>query len=199
MRHTFNARQVTTLSLAGSLDRVGLFLSDPRHLVEALLDPQCVRQLEAGRFSVRMSPIQALSVQITPEVELEILTDAQARVLLNAVGCRIHGNDWIDRNFDLSFEGCLSPHGLETLDGVELVGDANLEVSIGMPPLLQFTPKSIVEGIGNTIAKGVLTTIERSLRRQLPARFQQWHHEQYLAVEINKISAERTSMQQQPI
>ncbi|MEM9536986.1 MAG: DUF1997 domain-containing protein, partial [Cyanobacteria bacterium P01_E01_bin.45] len=134
MRHTFNARQATTLPIAGSPKRVGLFLGDPRHLVEALLDADRVRQREAGRFVVRMSPIQALSVQITPEVELEIFTDRQSRVLLKAVGCRIHGNNWIDRNFDLSFEGCLFPRGMETTDGVELVGDANLEVSIGMPP-----------------------------------------------------------------
>ena len=199
MRHTFNARQATTLSVVGSLERVGLFLSDPRHLVEALLDADRVRQLGAGRFAVRMSPIQALSVQIAPEVELEILTDSQSRVLLKAVGCRIHGNDWIDRNFDLSFEGCLYPRGLQIPESVELVGDANLEVSIGMPPLMQFTPKSIVDGIGNTITKGVLTAIERSLRRKLPARFQQWQQEQYLASEIAEISAERQSIHQQPI
>ncbi|MEL7083535.1 MAG: DUF1997 domain-containing protein [Cyanobacteria bacterium J06597_1] len=199
MRHTFNARQATTLPIAGSPERVRLFLGDPRHLVEALLDADRVRQLEAGRFVVRMSPIQALNVQITPEVELEIVTDRQSRVLLKAVGCRIHGNNWIDRNFDLSFEGCLFPRGMETTDGVELVGDANLEVSIGMPPLLQFTPKSIVEGIGNTITKGVLTAIDRSLRRKLPARFQQWQQEQYLTEEIAELSAERSSMHQQPI
>ncbi|MGK7911411.1 MAG: DUF1997 domain-containing protein [Synechococcus sp.] len=199
MRHTFNARQATTLSIAGSLEQVELFLRDPRHLVEALLDADRVRQLEAGRFAVRMSPIQALSVQITPEVELEIFTDRQSRVLLKAVGCRIHGNDWIDRNFDLSFEGCLFPRGLESSEGVELVGDANLDVSIGMPPLLQFTPKSIVEGIGNTITKGVLTAIERSMRRQVPARFQQWQQAQYLLVEIPEISSERQAMRQQPI
>ena len=199
MRHTFNARQVTTLPIAGSFERVGLFLGDPRHLVEALLDADRVRQLEAGQFVVRMSPIQALSVQITPEVELEIFTDRESRVLMKAVGCRIHGNNWIDHNFDLSFEGCLFPRGMETTDNVELVGDANLEVSIGMPPLMQFTPKSIVEGIGNTITKGVLTAIDRSLRRKLPARFQQWQQEQYLSVEMAEISAERQSMHQQPI
>lgn len=88
---------------------------------------------------------------------------------------------------------------METTDNVELVGDANLEVSSGMPPLMQFTPKSIVEGIGNTITKGVLTAIDRSLRRKLPARFQQWQQEQYLSVEMAEISAERQSMHQQPI
>ena len=208
MQYTFRAYQKTNVTLAGSLEQVQTFLSDPRHLVEALLDLDRVRQVGTGRFAVRMFPIQALNMQISPEVELKIVTDARSCVHLKAVNCRIRGNDWLDRNFHLFFEGYLSPcakdsglqdnasaykgrHSEKELAEIALVGNANLEVGIGMPPLMQLTPKSIVDGIGNPITRGVLTAIERSLCRKLPHKFRSWQQEQTLTAEMAELSSGR--------
>ena len=180
VRYAFNADQFTTVRLEGTSVEVCQFLRNPDYLVEALLESDRVRVLGGGCFEVRMSPIQALGTQIQPVVQLRITTDSSANVRLEAIDCEIRGNDWFNRHFDLNFVGTLVPlldraaTSVDRPSSIELSGQAKLQVHIALPPLLQFTPKPLIDTVGNTITRGVLTAIERSLRRKLPERFRQW-------------------------
>ncbi|WP_227498565.1 DUF1997 domain-containing protein [Synechococcus sp. PCC 7336] len=196
MRYSFRAEQQTAVHLAGTRSQVRAFLSNPSNLVDALLESDRVKQLDDRHFQVSMAPIQALGTQIQPVVELQIFTDPSSRVNLSAVGCCIRGNDWVDRNFDLEFEGSLSPDlKVSTANRIRLAGNANLRVHIGVPPLLQFTPQAIVRTVGNTITRSVLTAIERSLCRQLPVSFEQWQQRVEIAenVEISTLDRGETA------
>jgi hypothetical protein len=175
MRQSFSARQTTTVSLPGTLAQVREFLQEPQHLIDALLDRDRVLRSGTDRFSVRMRAIHALGVSIQPIVELRIATFADARLQLEAIGCRVEGNDWIDRHFDLDFVGSLAPLSpADSIDRVTLAGDASLQVHIGLPPLLRLTPQPVVMVTGNTITRGVLTAMQRSLAQHLPVSFHRW-------------------------
>lgn len=171
MANCFSAQQTVRVELAGSWAQVQAFLQEPRHLTAALLDQGQVRQLDRECFEVRMRWIGALGLQVRPIVRLRIQTPRPGEVRLQAIGCRIEGNDWIHDHFDLAFEGSLLP--LQILSEtpsprVILQGQAQLQVGLELPPLLALTPSPLVETVGTTIVKGVLMTIRHSLSRQLP-------------------------------
>lgn len=170
----FSAEQTTTIQLQGSWAQVQDFLSEPKHLTAALLDQGQVRQLTRERFEVRMRPIGALGVQIQPVVQLQIQTLGDGQVTLQAIGCRIEGNEWIDQHFSLTFTGQLSPLEIRrhtSSPQVILRGTAQLQVSLVLPPVLALTPRPLVETVGSTIVQGVLMTIRLSLSCRLPQSF----------------------------
>ncbi|MEM9511747.1 MAG: DUF1997 domain-containing protein [Cyanobacteria bacterium P01_E01_bin.48] len=176
--YQFKARQTATVRLCGNRDRVREFLQDPQHLIAALLDREQVRQIDRHQFEVSMRPIGALGMTIQPIVRLDIRSNADdGSVQLQALGCRIAGNDWIDRRFNLIFQGELAPSrtfedraGEVTL----LSGVADLSVSIELPPIMQLTPRSVVNGVGTTVTQGVLAALQRSLSKRLPQHFSHW-------------------------
>lgn len=174
MTNCFSAQQTSRVELVGSWAEVQAFLQEPCHLTAALLDQGQVRQLDRERFEVRMHWIGALGLQVRPIVRLRIQTPQPGEVRLQAIGCRIEGNDWINDHFDLAFEGSLLPLWIssEPSPQVILQGRAQLQVRLELPPLLALTPPPLVETVGTTIVKGVLMTIRHSLSRQLPHSFQ---------------------------
>lgn len=175
MRECFTAQQSATVKLEGTLEQVQRFIQDPGNLMSALLRTDQFRRLDTNRFEVRMQPIGALGIQIRPIVKLQLITTAAAEVQLKAIGCRVEGNEWIDRNFDLEFFGELAPlqrRAAMSTSGVTLIGKASLKVWIGLPPMLRFTPSVLIQSIGTTITRGVLLAIQSSLTRRLPIRFQ---------------------------
>lgn len=179
MATCFSAQQTCRVELKGSWDQVQDFLQDPRHLTAALLNQGQVRQLDRERFEVQMHWIGGLGVQVRPVVRLQIQTSERGEVYLQAIGCRIEGNEWIDEHFDLAFEGSLTPLQIpaQSVDGgVIMSGWARLKVCLELPPLLALTPAPMVETVGSTIVNGVLMTIRHSLCRRLPHSF--WAHTQ---------------------
>ncbi len=177
MATCFSAQQECRVDLKGSWDQVQEFLREPRHLTAALLNQGQVRQLDRERFEVRMNWIGALGIQVRPIVDLQIQTSDRGEVYLQAIGCRIEGNDWIDKHFDLAFEGSLRPLEISAQSvnpiapKVSMCGWARLKVCLELPPLLSLTPPPVVETVGSTIVNGVLMTIRHSLCRQLPQSF----------------------------
>jgi hypothetical protein len=172
MRYCFQARQTAQLKLSGSTAQVHAFFQDPGQLMTALVDPQRVSRLDRDRFAVRMRPIQALGLEIFPVVTLRITSSEKAAVQLEATGCQVQGNDWIDQHFDLSFAGELRPDRSQSSSQLTVMaGEARLKVWIGLPPWLSLTPEPIVQTIGNSITNGVLMAIRRSLCHRLPLRF----------------------------
>lgn len=174
MPNYFSAQQSSLVELKGTWAQVQEFLREPHNLTVALLDQGQVRQLDREHFEVRMRPIGALGLQFRPVVKLRIQTPERGEVRLQAIGCQIEGNDWLNDHFDLQFEGRLYPLRIETGSAspqVTLRGTAHLNVWVGLPPLLALTPKPLIDTVGNTIVQGVLMTIRVSLSRHLPRSF----------------------------
>ncbi|MEO1132393.1 MAG: DUF1997 domain-containing protein [Cyanobacteria bacterium J06639_1] len=177
MSYQFHARQTATVRLSGGRESVRAFLAEPERTIAALLQRDRVRQLDAHQFEVSMKPIGALGTSIHPIVTLDIHSTADGCLLLKALDCRIEGNAWVDRHFNLWFQGELAPARVFTEGTREisiLAGVADLHVTIELPPLLRLTPAPVVQRVGTTITQGVLGTIQRSLSKRLPEHFAAW-------------------------
>lgn len=189
--YQFNARQTATVRLRGDREQVQMFLQEPQHLIAALLDRDRVMPLDERQFEVRMRPIGALGMTIQPVVQLDIHAEADGRVLLRALGCRIEGNDWVDRRFNLEFQGELTPARVFTdASGAVTIlsGVADLNVTIDLPPVLRFTPYPVVQKVGTTITQGILATLQRSLSKRLPERFTRWVQSRSVAPVASKLA-----------
>ncbi|NJK72464.1 MAG: DUF1997 domain-containing protein [Synechococcaceae cyanobacterium SM2_3_60] len=177
MTFTFAAQQSASLTLAGSRAEVEAFCQEPEHLVAALIDRDRVVRHGVDLFRVRMRPIQALGLHIQPIVDLRLTTAPGAQVTLQATGCHLAGNDWLNQHFGLDFQGILQPE-TATEQSVTLAGLADLHVHISLPPMLRFTPAPLVQAVGNPIMQGVLLAIRHSLSQELPRQFYYWQQRQ---------------------
>jgi hypothetical protein len=152
------------------------YLKQPRRLVHALMNPEQVKELGNSTFRFQLKGIQFLTVRIRPVVDLCIDASQSHLLKVESVGCRIHGSEFIDQRFDLSLSGVLRLADQEAVTNLD--GQANLAISVELPPFLQFTPQSILETTGNQILKGVLMTMKQRLMYQLAADYERWSAQQ---------------------
>lgn len=152
------------------------YLKQPRRLVYALMNPDQVEELSDDTFRFYLRGFQFLMLNIRPVVDLRIDVSQSHRVKVNSVGCKIHGNDFVDRKFSLKLTGDLWLEDRE--DITDLTGEVDLAIAVNLPPILRMTPHSILETTGNQILKGVLMTMKQRLMRQLAADYEQWSQQQ---------------------
>jgi hypothetical protein len=105
-------------------------------------------------------------------VGLKVWSDSQGTVYLNSESCEIKGIDYINQRFFLNVTGKLAP---EMKNGqTYLVGKAELEVKVALPPPLWLTPTPLLEIAGNGLLKSVLVRIKQRLIGQLLKDYYEW-------------------------
>ena len=152
------------------------YLKQPRRLVHALMNPSQVEELGEGTFRFHLKGIQFLMINIRPVVDLHIDVSQDRVLKVQAIDCKIYGSEVIDQRFDLSLSGVLQLTDRKAI--TQLSGHADLAIEVTLPPVLQFTPRPILEATGNQILKGILMTMKQRLMRQLAADYDRWSCQQ---------------------
>lgn len=168
----FKASQSVRLSIETPTALLQHYLRQPQRLVYALTDPTRVEFLGSDRFRLKMRPLNFLMVSLQPTVDLAVHANSDGCLQLRSLGCEIRGVDYINRRFHLTLQGYLSPQA--TANGTDLIGLADLQVGVDIPPPLDLTPRPILEATGNGLLKSVLLTIKQRLSQHLVADYQRW-------------------------
>lgn len=152
------------------------YLKQPRRLVHALMNPSQVKDLGQGRFRLSLKAFQFLMLNIQPVVDLHIDTSTDCRVKVRSIHCQIYGNDFINQRFDLALSGVLKLR--EQGKATYVTGQADLAITVDLPPMLRLTPRPLLESTGNRLLKGVLATMQQRLIYQLAADYTRWSAQQ---------------------
>jgi len=152
------------------------YLKQPRRLVHALMNPAQVEELSLDTFRFHLRGFQFLMLNIRPVVDLQIDVSQDHLLTVRSVGCKIRGNEFVDKQFSLDLKGKLYLHEREEMTVLD--GQVNLAISVGLPPMLSMTPNSLLETTGNQILKGVLSTMKQRLMRQLATDYERWSRQQ---------------------
>jgi len=173
MEVRFSVDEVVSLRVEAQKIPIQHYLRQPQRLVQAITDPNLVEQLSETRFLVKMRPLNFLNFyHFQPTVGLKVWSDSQGTVYLNSESCEIKGIDYINQRFFLNVTGKLAP---ESKNGqTYLVGKAELEVKVALPPPLWLTPTPLLEIAGNGLLKSVLVKIKQRLIGQLLKDYYEW-------------------------
>jgi Protein of unknown function (DUF1997) len=168
----FSASQSVELAVPDQPIPIQHYLRQPQRLIKALVDPTRTEQLSAECFRLKMHPLNFMMLSIQPIVDMEIWSELDGTINLKSVGCEIRGVEYINQRFNLNLNGRLTP---QQINGItHLVGKADLQVQVDMPPALWFTPKPILETTGNTLLRSVLLTVRHRLMHQLLVDYRHW-------------------------
>lgn len=148
------------------------YLRQPQRLVHAIADQNRIKQLNSECFRLEMRPLNFMTLNFQPTVELKVWADADGTVHLRSVGCEIRGLDYINQRFALNLRGKLYPSQNKGM--TYLKGRADLNVSVDIPLPFSLTPKPILETTGNGLLKSVLVTIKQKLMHQLLLDYRHW-------------------------
>lgn len=172
MNTRFTASQSVEIAVTKQPIPIQHYLRQPQRLVHALVDINRIQQLSEEVFRLKMRPLSFLSLSIQPTVDMRVWAESHGTIYLQSVGCEILGIEYINQRFALNLKGHLSPYPHST--GTRLLGRADLEVQVELPPPLSFTPKPILEATGNGLLKSVLLTVKQRLLHQLLTDYRRW-------------------------
>ena len=175
----FSASQSVSISVPQQPLSIEAYLSEPDRLVYALADAQQIERRGPTLFRMRMRAIRFFGLSIRPICDIEVWLENDT-VRLKSDHCEVEEYDLLNDSFSLNLQGYLVVQS--TPKGKRLRGQANLIVSIDLPPVLRFTPKTLVERTGSGILNGILITMKQRLMRQLVSNYSAW------AVESSQIS-----------
>ncbi|NJR37576.1 MAG: DUF1997 domain-containing protein [Leptolyngbyaceae cyanobacterium CSU_1_4] len=168
----FFASQSVELAVPEQPIPIQNYMRQPQRLIQALVDPNRTEQLSAECFRLKMQPLSFIMLTLQPIVDMQVWAELDGTIHLKSVGCEIRGVEYINQRFSLNLKGRLTP---QHRDGVtHLVGKADLEVQVDIPPLFWFTPKSLLESTGNALLHSVLLTIRHRLMHQLLVDYRNW-------------------------
>ncbi|MGB3491514.1 MAG: DUF1997 domain-containing protein [Elainellaceae cyanobacterium] len=183
----FQSSQTVDIAVPEQSVPIQHYLRQPHRVIRALVDPKRTESLARDVFRLKMRPLSFLILSIQPTVDMKLWADSDGTIHLKSVGCKIHGVDFIDQRFNLTLAGELSP--IERDGKTHLVGRADLQVEVNVPPPLEFTPRLILERTGNGLLGSVLMTIKQRLMHQLIADYRAWVKTQTQAVQTSSTSA----------
>jgi Protein of unknown function (DUF1997) len=170
---SFNASESVQISVDNQATPIQHYLRQPQRLVQAIADPQLIKQISDDLYELKMRPINFMEIyHFQPIVQLKVWSGSKSSVYLKSVGCQIKGIEYINNRFSLKLKGVLYPH--EQNGQTTLEGQADLEVGVELPAALMFTPKSFLERAGNKLLKGVLGRIKQKLMTQLVQDYIAW-------------------------
>ena len=167
----FSASQSVSISVPQQPLPIEMYLSEPSRLVYALVDRQQVETLSPTLFRMRMKTIRFFSISIRPVCDIKVWLE-QDTVRLSSNHCEVEEYDLLNDSFALNLQGYLVVQS--TPQGKKLRGQANLMVDIDLPPVLGFTPKTLVARTGSSILNGILITMKQRLMRQLIDNYSAW-------------------------
>ena len=170
---SFNASESVQISVDNQATPIQHYLRQPQRLVQAIADPQLIKQISDDLYELKMRPINFMEIyHFQPIVQLKVWSGSKSSVYLKSVGCQIKGIDYINNRFSLKLKGVLYPH--EQNGQTTLEGQADLEVGVELPAALMFTPQSFLERAGNKLLKSVLGRIKQKLMTQLVQDYIAW-------------------------
>ena len=181
---SFKASESVQIPVVNKRTPIQHYLRQPKRLVEAIADPELMKQRSSELYELKMRPINFMEIyHFQPIVLLKVWSGSNNSVYLQSEGCQIKGIDYINRRFSLKLKGILSPQELEGKTILE--GQADLEVGVELPSALMFTPRSLLEKAGNQLLKSVLSRIKQKLVSQLVQDYYKWSSQ---ASELNPSS-----------
>ncbi len=167
----FSASQSVSISVPQQPFSIESYLSEPSRLVYALAERQQVEMLSPTLFRMRMKAIRFLGISIRPICDIKVWLE-QDTVRLSSNHCEVEEYDLLNDSFSLNLQGYLVVQS--TPKGKQLRGQANLMVDIDLPPVLGFTPNTLVARTGSSILNGILITMKQRLMRQLINNYSAW-------------------------
>ena len=170
---SFSASESVHISVKNQATPIQHYLRQPKRLVEAIADPQLMKQTSDDLYELKMRPINFMELyHFQPIVLLKVWSGSQGSVYLKSEDCIIEGVDYINERFSLKLKGILYP---QELNGVTILkGQADLEVGVGLPTALMFTPKPFLERTGSKLLKSVLSRMKHKLSTQLVQDYYTW-------------------------
>ena len=165
----FAASQSVSIAVPDEKISMRHYLRQPQRLIYALVDPSQAEQLAEDCFRLKMRSRQFLMLTLQPIVDIKLWIDGDGILRLKAIKCELGGIDFVNHHFQLDLEGCLFLNDQQCLEG-----QADLAVAVDIPPMLWMTPKSIVNGAGQSMLKGILATVKNRLVQQIIVDYQQW-------------------------
>lgn len=170
---SFSASESVHLSVKNQATPIQHYLRQPKRLVGAIADSQLMKQISDDLYELKMRPINFMELyHFQPIVLLKVWSGSQGSVYLKSEDCIIEGVDYINERFSLNLKGILYP---QKLDGATILqGQADLEVGVGLPTALMFTPKPFLERTGSKLLKGVLSRMKHKLSSQLVHDYYAW-------------------------
>jgi Protein of unknown function (DUF1997) len=169
---TFTADRSVEIAVPKQAIPIQHYLRQPHRLVRSLVDSSRIKQVGDDEFCLTMRTLSFFGFELQPTVYLRVWTEVDGTVRIVSTNCEIRGIDYIDRRFSLELIGELIPH--EDRGQTYLLGNADLEVRVELPPPVSFMPRSIVESAGNSLLKGILNTFKQRLLNQLLADYVDW-------------------------
>lgn len=171
---SFNASESVQISVDNqATPPIQHYLRQPQRLVQAIADPQLIKQISDDLYELKMRPINFMEIyHFQPIVQLKVWSGSKSSVYLKSAGCQIKGIEYINNRFSLKLKGVLYPH--EQNGQTTLEGQADLEVGVELPAALMFTPQSFLERAGNKLLKSVLGRIKQKLMTQLVQDYIAW-------------------------
>ncbi|MEN9870993.1 MAG: hypothetical protein RLZZ171_1981 [Cyanobacteriota bacterium] len=170
---SFNASESVQISVDNQATPIQHYLRQPQRLVQAIADPQLIKQISDDLYELKMRPINFMEIyHFQPIVQLKVWSGSKSSVYLKSAGCQIKGIEYINNRFSLKLKGVLYPH--EQNGQTTLEGQADLEVGVELPAALMFTPQSFLERAGNKLLKSVLGRIKQKLMTQLVQDYIAW-------------------------
>jgi hypothetical protein len=182
----FIADQSVYLPVADQKVPIHHYLRQPHRLVQALVDPDRIKQVSDDEFCLTMRSLSFFSFNLQPTVYLKVWAEADGTVHLKSTSCEIRGVDYINQRFSLDLIGQLFPQERE--GETYLQGRADLKVQVALPPPLWFTPKPILEAAGNGLLKSVLLTVKQKLMHQLLSDYIKWSNTAHIQDGKNRSS-----------
>ena len=172
MNSEFVASQSVEITVPEQPVPIQHYLRQPQRLVHAIADSNRIEQLSQECYRLKMRPLDFMSLQFQPTVDLKVWADSEGTVHLKSIGCQILGLDYINQRFALDLKGKLYPY--QNNGVTQLKGRADLKVSVDVPLPFSLTPKPIIETTGNGLLKSVLVRIKQKLMHQLLVDYRQW-------------------------
>ncbi|MCM1983578.1 DUF1997 domain-containing protein [Lyngbya confervoides] len=172
MQAHFKAVQKIAIPITPGALSIGHYLRQPQRLIHALVDPEQITQLAPDRFRLQMRSRPFLMLTLQPTVDIQIWLNEAGAIQLRAIDCELRGVDYINQRFKLDLDGVLAAYTRE--NRTELRGTAHLRVDVHLPPALWMTPRSILHTTGNSLLKGILTTVKQRLVQQIVQDYQLW-------------------------
>ena len=150
---SFSASESVQISVVDEETPIKHYLRQPKRLVNAIADPQLMKQMSDNLYELKMRPINFMEIyHFQPIVLLKVWSGSNGSVYLQSVDCQIQGVDYINERFSLKLKGVLYPH--ESDEATILEGQSDLEVGVELPTALMFTPKPFLEKAGNNRRSG---------------------------------------------
>jgi hypothetical protein len=172
MNSEFVASQSVEITVPEQPVPIQHYLRQPQRLVHAIAESNRIEQLSQECYRLKMRPLDFMSLQFQPTVDLKVWADSDGTVHLKSIGCQILGLDYINQRFALELKGKLYPY--QNNGVTQLKGRADLKVNVDVPLPFSLTPKPILETTGNTLLKSVLVRIKQKLMHQLLVDYRQW-------------------------